>query len=130
MMDPYLQKFNGRVQLNGIMSAANTSLRDLPSLADCKQGDRNNLHYLGLLGHCPHHANGRCRFDHVPRQAVPNGFADSICRVMGPGVEYMVRNGRNPPGQDNKDHRQGEEEMCGAGTETPGQAMQSNVIER
>ena len=38
---------------------------------------------------------------------VPNDFAEEACRVLRPGVNYLVRNGRPPPGRDDEQDRQG-----------------------
>ena len=107
MMDPFLQKFQGQVRLREILEAANVGVGQLPTINGITEGSRTRLCYQGLLGKCQHQARGNCQFAHAARQDVPNDFADEVCRVLGPGVDYMVRNGRPPPGREDEQNRQG-----------------------
>ena len=107
MMDPYLQKFNGRVQFLEILDAAGVRLNQLPTIRGQMDGNRSLVCWQGLLGKCPHQSRGNCHFNHIPRYDVPNDFAAEACRLLQPGVDYLVRNGRPPPGRDGEQNRQG-----------------------
>lgn len=39
-----------------------------------------------------------CKFEHVDAPAIPNDFATTFCQVIGPGVEYIIRNEVAAPG--------------------------------
>ena len=94
----YYKKFGNRVSLGKILSAINKEMKDLPTL-NLQQGKLPC--YSHLTGICPMLAGKKkkgCKFEHVNSPAIPNDFANDFCQVIGPGVDYVVRNEVAAPG--------------------------------
>ncbi len=78
MVDPYLPKFKGWVKLWKILTAANVTVSQLPTMGGLTEGNRNKLCYLRALGKCPHQAWEDCQFTHASRHNVSNEHANII----------------------------------------------------
>ena len=79
-----------------ICNAAKIKINALPWLKQYMEEGRNKLCYNNVLGAC---SNGqRCRFVHAPETAIRDDFVAELCKVIKPGVEWLVRNGDAAPG--------------------------------
>ena len=101
-MKDYNAKFHGRVALKKICEAANVNMEALPYLQKYVTGERNDLCYNHVLGICGFHKAGRCQFKHAPKNEIKDDFGGALCKIIKPGVEWMIKNGE--PG---KRHHEG-----------------------
>ena len=91
----YYATFGHKVGLKKILSAANKTMKDMPSIKEvAAQG--KTLCYSNTMGECP--LGSECKFHHVPGQHIPDNFATEVCHIIRPGVEYVIRNGNTPGG--------------------------------
>ena len=79
-----------------ICDAAKIKINALPWLKQYMEEGRNKLCYNNVLGVCSH--GQHCRFVHAPKTAIRDDFAAELCKVIKPGVEWLVRNGDAAPG--------------------------------
>ena len=103
-MQPYHQKFWGRVMLTKILSAANKHILVLPSLNSRMKNGKNNLCYLNVLGHCGQ--GDQCIFAH-PQANFPDNFLEEVCRVVSAGLNYVICNESEMPPRQRKRGRGG-----------------------
>ena len=90
-MTPYYQKFGSRVNVTGLIQAANVTYRELPYLNRYIRGGQNMLCYNHLLGRCLF--GQQCmRFEgHADKRDIPDDFADACVRVLTPGMDVVMR---------------------------------------
>ena len=90
----YWEKYNGSVSIMSIMKAANIWWGDLPKLTKYTNRDDNKsmLCYNHVLGQC---SNGKgCHYadGHAPQVDVGDEFAIALCKVLEPGVRWLIVN--------------------------------------
>ena len=88
---PYHQKFNGRMMLTKVLKYANLTWAQLPTLEyELGQGEkRKPICFNHALGWC----NGKkCKNKHVNKHEVSVDFANTVCQLIRPGIEYLLKN--------------------------------------
>ena len=92
-------KFQGRGMFSITCQAAGVSdMSTLPVIKKYIDGETNNLCYNRCLGICGH--GDKCHFHHASKeeQEKEDGFCQGICDKLGPGADWLVRNGLPAPG--------------------------------
>jgi hypothetical protein len=92
-MDPYLERFNGRINLNEVLDAAGKRQTDLPTLPQfCHANGRPFLCWNSTLGRCMYR---ECRYlregGHLVHNDIPDDFADKVCTVIRPGIQARMQ---------------------------------------
>mmetsp|Transcript_3618 Transcript_3618/g.8015 ORF Transcript_3618/g.8015 Transcript_3618/m.8015 type:complete len:185 (-) Transcript_3618:3347-3901(-) len=90
MMRPYLDKFK-RVQLNQILNAINKNIKVLPTLPTHLEDGKSAICYNSVFKDCNQQY---CRFPkgQLDPKNIPTEFADEFCKVLYPGVKYVLKN--------------------------------------
>jgi hypothetical protein len=98
LMDPYLERFNGRIQLNEVLDAAGKRQTDLPMLPRfCYDNRRPFMCWNSNLGRCMYQEYWYWRKGgHPGHKNIPDDFAEKVCAVIGPGIQVRM----NPTGGD------------------------------
>jgi hypothetical protein len=92
LMDPYLQKYNNRIDLITILNASGKRMADLPTLLPkyCTPTGTSFLCCNHMLGKC--YRNKRCTYarGHIVKGNMTDDFADAVMDVISKGVLYYT----------------------------------------
>jgi hypothetical protein len=113
-MDPYLQRYNGYVNLSEILTSSGKRMSDLPTLPQyCSAKGESLICWNSVLGTC--FQGKRCRYDkgHVQQGEATNAFADATLDCVSKGVLYYTN---LPPGSSDSPHNKRKPGGEGAGT--------------
>jgi hypothetical protein len=94
-MDPYLEKYNGRIHLAEVLDAAGKRQTDLPTLPRfCHANGWPFLCWNSTLGQCFYR---ECRYlqdgGHPGPNNIPDEFADNVIDVISKGIHARMRTG-------------------------------------
>jgi hypothetical protein len=95
LMDPYLERYNGRIHLAEVLDAAGKQQRDLVTLPHfCYANGRLFLCWNSMLGRCMYH---KCRYlqegGHSGPNNIPDNFAKKVCVVISRGIQARMQPG-------------------------------------
>jgi hypothetical protein len=78
-----------RVRLTNILDASNKCITDLPTIPEYVANGRPFVCWVHILGRCTF---AKCQFKsgHVPRNAIPDAFAEEAVTMLTPGVNLCV----------------------------------------
>jgi len=87
-MGKFLQRY-GTPYFTKVLIAGNKKVGNLPRYGGNMQGKRD-VCYHHLLAKC---TNQNCKFHHALGRDVDAMYAEQVCRVLAPGMDYIWRNG-------------------------------------
>jgi hypothetical protein len=90
MMADYVATRGLRVQLTEILDAANKRITDLPTIPEYVENGRPVVCWAHILGKCTFQNCAFCK-GHVPRENIPDKFADEVVAMLTPGVRHCAR---------------------------------------
>jgi hypothetical protein len=90
MMADYVAARGLRVQLTEILDALNKRITDLPTIPDYVKNGQPFVCWVHILGKCSF-SNCEFRKGHVPREIIPDKFADEVVAMLTPGVQHCSR---------------------------------------
>ena len=89
-MTKYYQKF-GNLKLKKILQYSNVTYDQMPRLPNYTKNGQSTL--------CWHHVLGQCnpmyckrKDGHATAREIPDAFAQGVCQVISPGIDYVYRN--------------------------------------
>jgi hypothetical protein len=87
MMADYVAARGLWVQLTEILDALNKCITDLPTIPDYVENERPFACWAHILGKC---SFSNCAFQkgHVPRENIPDKFADEVVAMLTSGVRH------------------------------------------
>ncbi len=89
-MADYVATRGLRVQLTEILDAANKRITDLPTIPEYVENGWPVVCWVHILGKCTLQNCAFCK-GHVPRENIPDKFADEVVAMLTPGVRHCAR---------------------------------------
>ncbi len=90
MMADYVVTRGLRVQLTKILDAASKRITDLPTIPEYVKNGQPVVCWAHILGKCSFQNCVFCK-GHVPRENIPEKFADEVVAMLTPGVRHCSR---------------------------------------
>jgi hypothetical protein len=89
-MADYVATRGLRVQLTEILDTANKQITDLPTIPEYVENGRPVVCWAHVLGKCSFQNCTFCK-GYVPRENIPEKFADKVVAMLMPGVQHCSR---------------------------------------
>ncbi len=101
MMADYVATKGLRIKLTEILDAANKCITDLPTIPAYVANGKPFVCWAHILGRCTF-VNCQFKQGHVPRDEIPDSFADAVVAMLTPGVLHCVGGGNSAGGSPEK----------------------------